>query len=173
MDVIEKIIDSYFDFHYGIGLALTIVLFVTLICVKRANITKKEILFHAMFSVYITIVLGGTLFNREIGDSYRIKWIPFWSYYDAIVNKDSSLAVQIFYNVLVFIPYGILVPKTWIEMRKLIRIVLGAMIFSLLIELIQYVFRLGLFEFDDIVHNVLGAVIGYIICRCYQQKRVE
>ena len=168
MDIIEKFIDSYFDFHYGIGLVFAIAVFVLLLCVRRANITKKEILFYAIFSVYITILLGGTLFNREIGERYRIKWIPFWSYYDAVVNKDWALAVQIFYNVLVFVPCGILVPKIWIKMRSLIRTVLCAMFFSLLIELIQLIFKLGLFEFDDLVHNVLGAILGYRIWKRFQ-----
>ena len=36
-----------------------------------------------------------------------------------------------------------------------------AALFSLIIELIQLVTRRGLFEFDDIIHNTLGAVIGF------------
>ena len=170
MDLIEKIIDSYFDFHYGIGLAFAIAVFVVLLFVRKTKLTREEILLYAIFSIYITIILGGTLFSREVGDTYRIKWIPFWSYYEAVVKKDWSLTVQIFYNVLVFVPFGILVPKIWIKMRKIICIVLGAMAFSFLIELTQFVFKLGLFEFDDMFHNGLGAVIG---CGIWKVSRKE
>lgn len=36
---------------------------------------------------------------------------------------------------------------------------------SVSIELTQYFTGRGLFEFDDIFHNTLGAVIGYIIMK--------
>ena len=45
-------------------------------------------------------------------------------------------------------------------------IVLSAIVLSFGIELIQLVFKLGLFEFDDIFHNVLGAMIGYGLSKC-------
>ena len=50
--------------------------------------------------------------------------------------------------------------------RKLRMIVLSAIVLSFGIELIQLVFKLGLFEFDDIFHNVLGAMIGYGLSKC-------
>jgi glycopeptide antibiotics resistance protein len=34
---------------------------------------------------------------------------------------------------------------------------------SLSVELVQWCFRLGLFEFDDVLDNTLGAVAGYAI----------
>ena len=35
--------------------------------------------------------------------------------------------------------------------------------FSLSIELCQLVFHMGLFEFDDIINNTIGAILGFII----------
>lgn len=34
---------------------------------------------------------------------------------------------------------------------------------SMSIEVIQLVFRLGLFEWDDMIHNTLGCVLGTVI----------
>ena len=34
---------------------------------------------------------------------------------------------------------------------------------SVLIEVIQLIYHRGLFEFDDIVHNTLGNVIGILV----------
>ncbi|HIV40905.1 MAG TPA: hypothetical protein H9904_02720 [Candidatus Mediterraneibacter guildfordensis] len=39
------------------------------------------------------------------------------------------------------------------------------------LEFSQYYFRLGLFEFDDIFNNVLGALIGWSVFHILQQVR--
>ena len=36
------------------------------------------------------------------------------------------------------------------------------LLMSICIEVIQLVFHRGLFEFDDMIHNTLGAVIGIV-----------
>ncbi len=178
MDMIKNFIDSYFDFHYGLGLAVATVICFILLLIKKVSLrtwkeshTKKEVLSCVACSLYIVIILGSTLFSREIGENYRIKTVPFWSYYHAIVNKDNSLIIQIFYNILVFIPYGVLIPKMWSGMQKCMNTVLGAFFFSMLIEMVQLILKLGLFEFDDIIHNVVGAMIGYGMWKCHQKKR--
>ena len=33
--------------------------------------------------------------------------------------------------------------------------------FSILIELLQFIFKRGFAEFDDVFHNVLGCAIGF------------
>ena len=40
-----------------------------------------------------------------------------------------------------------------------------------MVEFSQYYFRLGLFEFDDIFNNVLGALIGWSVFHILQQVR--
>ncbi|MBR4027500.1 MAG: VanZ family protein [Lachnospiraceae bacterium] len=37
---------------------------------------------------------------------------------------------------------------------------------SLTIEVLQLFMKKGLFEFDDIFHNTLGGVLGYVIYLC-------
>jgi len=51
------------------------------------------------------------------------------------------------------------------------RIILYAALMSFLIELLQLILHLGLFEFDDVIHNVLGAFIGCLICRFFALKK--
>ena len=43
------------------------------------------------------------------------------------------------------------------------RIIPFAVAFSLCIETVQLVSKVGLFEFDDIIHNCLGAAVGFLI----------
>ena len=44
---------------------------------------------------------------------------------------------------------------------------------SLLIEILQYVFKRGFSEFDDIFHNVIGCMIGYAVSLIVNRKCSE
>ena len=71
-------------------------------------------------------------------------------------------------NVVVFIPIGILlglllrVKGSW-----LIPLIVGMGI-SVSIETMQYFFHRGFAETDDVVHNTLGCMIGYILVKGYR-----
>lgn len=172
----ESFINSYLTFHYGVGCAISLIIFgIYVFLINRRkksqgqSVSKKEILCGLALSIYLAVLMGGTLLNRTAQEEYMIEWIPFWSYYQIFTVKDSPLAWQMIYNVLVFIPYGVLLPECFISMRKLRHVVASAVGLSLLIEVIQLVTKLGLFEFDDLFHNTLGAVIGYGIWRVWKQ----
>ena len=76
----------------------------------------------------------------------------FWSYFVWEEQKE-----QILWNILAFIPIGLIGGK--VASWKIILI--GAMV-SVSVEASQLFFRLGLFEFDDMIHNTLGTVIGFV-----------
>lgn len=79
--------------------------------------------------------------------------------------SSSSLLAEIVLNVLLFVPLGALLPFAWpARLRGLRGAVSVAAVgagASLAIELSQLLFHLGLFEFDDVLNNTLGAVAGY------------
>ena len=62
-------------------------------------------------------------------------------------------------NILLYVPMGYLLPIVWLKLRVMHVILIG-FLSSLLTETIQLVFRLGLFELDDLVNNTLGTIIG-------------
>lgn len=47
-----------------------------------------------------------------------------------------------------------------------------ALLFSASIEITQLVTKCGLFEFDDIFHNTLGAVVGSMIANVIERAKV-
>ena len=100
---------------------------------------------------YAILVLAGTVLIRASSPEPQYQLQLFWSYAQWDVQKRQILA-----NVIMFIPIGFLAGKDF--GRKGILIAAG---FSLLIESIQLLTCRGLFEFDDIIHNTAGAVIGY------------
>lgn len=178
---------SYFDFNMWLACIICILIFyVYFFIVKRQKsqgqgVSKKEIFCGLTLSIYLTLLISGTLLNRSVGDEVRVELLPFWSYKELWVSWEKAMFTQIVVNVLLFIPWGILFTTVSSAMRKFGRNVGAAMVFSFTLELMQLVFRCGLFELDDIFHNTLGAKIGYSIwrglkkCECkmgnYQRKQ--
>lgn len=176
MQFFEKTIKGYFTFHYGVGCAIGLIIFCGYMIMLRKrkrsqgqSVSRKEILCGLALSVYLVFLLGGTILNRDASKKFHMELMPFWSYYEAIVKKDIEMALQILGNVLVFIPFGILLPEVWGRMRNMRYIILVATGASFTLELVQLTFKLGLFEFDDVFHNTLGAVIGYGLWRIWRK----
>ena len=109
-----------------------------------------------LFVIYLFVVAYETLFTREMGAEHRLELTPFWSYAIAFRN---DIRYQIYMNIFLFIPLGFLIPfsskKTFLQ-----TLILGCCL-SIGIELLQFIFALGLCEIDDVIHNTLGCIIGY------------
>ena len=72
-------------------------------------------------------------------------------------------------NVVVFLPFGILLPQIFTRSRNFFILLLNAFIFVLGIEVFQLVTAFGAFDVDDILLNCLGAVIGYFLYMGYEK----
>jgi len=122
------------------------------------SISKKHII-DVLIGVYIAAVLWITLMSR-VGTGYRAFLLPFQSYGDVFSGNWGALIENV-ENVILFIPLGmILGALKKLRWKKALLIALGV---SLSIELLQTIFALGTFEFDDLIHNSLGAMAGYWI----------
>lgn len=121
--------------------------------------------------VYTAFILLVTLFIREIGSGGKLAWTPLWSWKMVLKYHNLQLLWQILLNILLFVPLGTLMALNRNRRAKII--VLIGFGLSLCIELCQLVFRLGLFEWDDILHNGAGSAVGMLVvnvCRGFLQK---
>jgi len=93
--------------------------------------------------------------------------IPFKTILSLIVNfKYYELDVWIynlFGNIAAFVPLGFLLPAVLGTKRKLAATVIFSLIFLLTAETAQLVFRVGVFDIDDIILNMMGVLSGYMI----------
>lgn len=96
---------------------------------------------------YLFLLLTETILIRTPG-LFRYELRPFWSW------SVRSQLPQIIANIVVFIPVGLLIGN--LRGRGLAI----AIAYSVFIEIAQLVSKRGLFEFDDIIHNTIGALIG-------------
>lgn len=65
-------------------------------------------------------------------------------------------------NIIMFIPYGFLTPLFKKKCKYVgIKVGVSVALVSLGIEIFQYVTALGLFDIDDLMLNVISAILGY------------
>ena len=114
-------------------------------------------------AIYVATLIGLMLVGREKGQDYSVNLTLFWSYKRCMQEYNRNLLLQMIYNVIAFIPWPILFTIVFPKMKKFLWGVGSAFLFSVFVEIMQLVFKLGMFEFDDMFHNTLGAVIGYAI----------
>ena len=108
-----------------------------------------------------------TVLARKTTYAVRYQTTLFWSW-----GEWDRQGQQIIANIIAFIPIGVLAGRLW-RWKGL----LAAALFSIFIELSQLISHRGLFEFDDIVHNSVGALIGIgvliIIDFCIRHSAVD
>lgn len=77
-------------------------------------------------------------------------------------------------NVAAFVPFGFILPVISPKNRKCRDIFCLSLELTLVIELSQLVFRVGIFDVDDIFLNTLGGVIGYFLyAHCHRLFRKQ
>ncbi len=73
-----------------------------------------------------------------------------------------SFVVNILGNVLAFAPFGFLLPLLSKNYRKFFVTAFLSLFFSLSVETMQLLLRVGIFDVDDIFMNTIGGILGYI-----------
>lgn len=113
-----------------------------------------------VFSVMLVSVLYLTLFSRVATEEYTVCLIPFYSFYEAQWNAEMYRAMLM--NVFLFVPLGLSLPNIFRECckHKFWSSVLLMLVFSIVIEFLQYYYQLGRVEVDDVLCNTLGGMIG-------------
>ncbi|UFJ59770.1 VanZ family protein [Brevibacillus sedimenti] len=66
-------------------------------------------------------------------------------------------------NIIAFCPLGFLIPAIFTKFRKVSKTLLICFISVIGIEVFQFVTMLGFFDVDDIMLNMTGCIIGYLI----------
>lgn len=151
-------------------------------------LNSKDICFYTqtidiepVFGMYILDNLYQTILFKTVRPEMRAEWVPFWSYREAIrfsggfAVTNANLLEEIILNVLLYIPMGYLLPFVWEKLRAggkrffSWRDVLIGFLCSVVTEVTQLVFRIGLFEFDDMIGNTAGGLIGYVLYEIIRQ----
>ena len=120
----------------------------TLLGVTAWRVWKKPSL--GLLVGYAFLILAETVLIRKPFVGEHIKLELFWSWRAWNVQRG-----QILTNVIMFVPVGVLVG--WIWRWRGLWVAFGL---SVAIEILQLITARGLCEFDDVIHNMVGAAVG-------------
>ncbi|MEU8358631.1 VanZ family protein [Nonomuraea sp. NPDC048882] len=99
--------------------------------------------------------------------------VPFADLADLVTAPWEAVSVQVGGNLLVFAALGALLPVRSAAMSSPARVAAVAAAFSVLVEVLQYVLRLGRFSsVDDVILNTAGAVIFSLVTRRWWADRI-
>lgn len=146
------------------------------------DLTKRQKLGWVLFLLYLALLSYLMFFSEDFGRTnqdrgYAYNLVPFKeisrfvTYYDILGME--ALIINLVGNVAAFMPFGFFMPVVSRRSRGPVRIILLGFGFSLMLETIQLVFRVGSFDVDDLILNTLGAGLGFFCYRRVQRFRVK
>ncbi len=116
----------------------------------------------ALFSYYIAVLLWILLLKLGVQFSYMqqrsVNLIPYANYF----KYRKIDPIENILNIFIFIPMGIYVGalfQKWTTVQKFFFFIF----FSFVLELSQYILKIGAFDSSDILNNSVGAGIGLFI----------
>lgn len=144
---------------------------------------KQNRIWTALFGLYCTLMLW-LLFDRP----GFVEGIPYWEQVESNLNlvpfrtlrlfsgllSDHrphlvrAAVINLFGNVIMFIPLGFLLPMVWENSRKLWKVLLTTAIVITAVEILQLFTLVGSCDIDDLILNLLGAAIGYGLFRLFK-----
>ena len=136
-----------------------------------------KLLFIIYMCVLVYVVFFAEAMGRTPQDGYVYNLTPLKeikSFLLSVWDNDalgSAARLNIFGNIIAFMPFGIYLPYTSESKLGFISTFLYTFSLSLTIELVQLITKVGSCDVDDIILNTLGGVIGYILWFIYTKLR--
>ncbi len=93
-----------------------------------------------------------------------------------LLNMDRAWAVRsgvvnIYGNVIMFVPLGLLLPWLMVRLRKLWRTLLASAAMITAVEIAQLLSLRGFGDVDDLLLNLMGCTLGYFAWKLLVSKR--
>lgn len=139
-----------------------------------------------LFGIYIIVLLYVLFFCRygaEISITYN-DWlhnmynlIPFRNLYDFLTAPVKAtdyyiiLLKNVLGNLVLFLPFGFFLPALFSKCANFKKLFLITLITLFILELVQFLTMLGAFDINDIILNLLGAIVGFSINKCMRTRK--
>ncbi len=145
---------------------------------------RHRVVAALFFLLYFIVLFYFLFFSEELGRTYserayHYNLIPFHEIKRFIIYRRilgwKAVVLNIWGNIIAFMPFGAFLPIYASRCRKLWITVLYSFELSLLVELLQLVLKVGSFDVDDLLLNTIGGLLGYLVCKgvLYLRRKTE
>lgn len=145
---------------FSVILLLTVIIMAYCLWKKKLNIIQAGAVVAMV--IFLGIVFGSTVFTR-ISTVRQYELMPLWSWRAIIRYHDWGLLKEDLLNCILLLPAGALLPVITNRKVKWYQALVFGVLISAVIETSQLVFMCGLFEWDDMIHNGLGCMVGCLV----------
>ena len=142
---------------------------------------KKNRIWTVIFGLYCAGMLW-LLFDRmgyvegiPYAEQLKLSLVPFRTirlFLDVLNHPQYRLhaVVNLFGNIIMFVPLGFLLPKVFAKLGRLWKTLLVTTVIIVLVEVLQLLTLLGTCDIDDLILNVIGAAVGYGLYRLFSHS---
>lgn len=131
---------------------------IILICIIAPKNKKVSLSIFMALIAYIYLIIEATIIERVNTGIHEYDFIPLHDIIDIIKAGESPLQEKIL-NIILYVPFGALA----YPIANLKKTFLCSISLSFTIETTQLVTTRGMFQTDDIICNVLGSIIGFML----------
>ena len=182
---LSSIVKTYFPkwtaMELVVGISIIILVLGILIPLYRSGkLYLGNLLSGTALYLFVFLVISSTVLTRISYQGIHYETEFFESYRQIFEGIDSmEMLKQNILNILLLLPIGILFPQVipiqtrheqgplslWNHLphRRFLATVTIGFLCSLTIEVSQYIMKRGVCEADDVLHNTIGVVIGFLI----------
>ena len=122
---------------------------------KFVSIINKPWL--VLYLLFLSFILVCTLFSRQ-------SIVPYKSVFKGLRLYDKGRwSIECIENIILFVPYTFFYLQALAPEKPLKAAFLLALLTSLFIEFSQLFFWLGAFQLSDLIYNVIGGMIGWLL----------
>lgn len=145
-----------------------------------ANKHKKNAWTWVCFIAYLFVLFYMLFFAEAFGrtghvEEYRYNVTLFQEitrfYQYGKSHSWDLFLINVVGNVVVFIPFGVFLPRLFTRCRNLFLTVLLSLELSLAVEITQLLSKVGRFDVDDLLLNTVGGLLGYILAMIWTDAR--
>ena len=129
-----------------------------------------KILSWTVFLLYLLLLADLLFISRTYDNSYGVNLVPMNQielFFGLLKSSNYSFRklaiINLVGNIAIFIPFGFFLSFLVKRYRNYFKLFFFSLLFIFLCEFIQYYFKVGTFDIDDIILNLLGVTVGYLL----------
>jgi glycopeptide antibiotics resistance protein len=125
-----------------------------------------------VFKAIPTIHIGHRIFRLAGTHTGAGNFVPFKTILPLLLGRGNHLIamVNLLGNIIPFMPIGFLAPLVLRSFSWQKALALGVFT-GLGCEVMEVIFRVGIFDIDDVILNALGVVLGYATLAMFKHRR--
>ena len=146
---------------------------------RRKKQSTGPVIFRLLFVAYAALMLwllfgqrwGTVVYEQKLAESMNLQPFATMAMYWRLLKGNASpyyirhAFINLAGNVVMFEPLGYFLPKLFEKLRALWKTFLFSLCLVITVEAVQYFTMLGTCDVDDLILNMAGVLLGYLLWR--------